>query len=323
MKLSIVTTLYKSAPYIEEFHRRSSEAARQLVGEDYEIIMVNDGSPDDSLNVALTFVEMDPHLKVVNLSRNFGHHKAMITGLQYCAGDLVFLLDGDLEEEPEWLLSFAQQLAVEKCDVVYGVQKKRKGAIFERLSGMMFYKCINILCNIKLPKNITTARLMRRKYVKALLLYREREVVFALLCADTGFKQSGMIVTKHSISPTTYTFLKKLNIVTGAITSFSSLPLRIISWIGAIISAGSLLYAFFIAMRILFWGQALDGWTSIMVSIWILGGLIIFFLGIIGTYLANVFSEAKQRPLTIISDVYDGSELNKQITQNDMRAKAV
>ena len=123
MKLSIVATLYQSAPYIDEFHKRASASAKQLLGDDYEIVLVNDGSPDNSLDLAIRLTERDSHVVVVDLSRNFGHHKAMMTGLAHAKGELVFLIDSDLEEEPEWLLSFASAMLDKRCDVVYGVQE--------------------------------------------------------------------------------------------------------------------------------------------------------------------------------------------------------
>src|SRR5690242_13778535 len=127
MKLSIVATLYKSEQYIDEFCKRASNVAEQLAGTDYEIILVNDGSPDDSLIKAIQLTEQNPHIMVVDLSRNFGHHKAMMTGLAHATGNNIFLIDSDLEEEPEWLISFAKQMHDSQCDVVYGVQKRRKG----------------------------------------------------------------------------------------------------------------------------------------------------------------------------------------------------
>jgi putative glycosyltransferase len=139
MKLSIVATLYQSAPYIPEFLRRAAASASELVGDDYEIVLVNDGSPDDSLAVAVAATAQDPHLRVVDLSRNFGHHKAMMTGLAHARGELVYLLDSDLEEEPEWLARFAARLRELDCDVVYGVQVTRKGEWFERWSGQLYY----------------------------------------------------------------------------------------------------------------------------------------------------------------------------------------
>jgi len=317
MKLSIVTTLYRSAPYIEEFHRRTSEAARQFAGEEYEIVMVNDGSPDESLDKALPLVARDPHLKVVNLSRNFGHHKALMTGLRHAAGDFVFLLDSDLEDEPEWLLPFADRLEAEKCDVVYGVQAKRKGSIFEQVSGALYYKCINILCSMELPRNLVTARLMRRRYVNALLSHHEREIIFGCLCVITGFKQSPHVIVKHSTSPSTYTFMKKLDLIISTVTSFSAYPLKLIFWIGTLIFACSSGYGLYLVYRKFFLAQIMDGWTSIMTSVWILGGLIIAFLGIIGLYLANIFSETKRRPLTIVSEVYDGSDIAAPAAKNE------
>ena len=136
MKLSIVATLYRSAPYISEFHARTSAAARQLVGEDYEIVLVNDGSPDNSLELAARLTDSDTHVVVVDLSRNFGHHRAMMAGLKHAKGARIFLIDSDLEEDPEFLLSFAEQMQERKCDVVYGVQERRKGGclIFARRS---------------------------------------------------------------------------------------------------------------------------------------------------------------------------------------------
>jgi putative glycosyltransferase len=127
MKLSIVATLYQSAPYVVEFVQRAEAAAKALVGDEYESVLVNDGSPDNSLELAVGLCELNSRLIVVDLSRNFGHHKAMMTGLAHAKGKLVFLIDSDLEEEPEWLEAFAKQMKQDRCDVVYGVQKRRKG----------------------------------------------------------------------------------------------------------------------------------------------------------------------------------------------------
>src|SRR2546423_14881661 len=142
MKLSIVTTLYKSAPYIQEFYARVTRAAAALT-QDYELLFVNDGSPDDACEQAIALHRRDVHVRVLDLSRNFGHHKAMMTGLQHARGDLVFLLDVDLEEQPEWVGQFQQVMRETGADVVYGVQARRKGGPIERLSGTIFYKGFN------------------------------------------------------------------------------------------------------------------------------------------------------------------------------------
>ena len=158
MKLSIVATLYQSAPYINEFHERASASAKRMVGDDYEIVLVNDGSPDNSLDLAIRLTEKDSHTVVVDLSRNFGHHKAMMTGLAQAKGELVFLIDSDLEEEPEWLVAFVEKMSKDHSDVVYGVQDKRKGGLFEQITGWVFYRVFRLLTGIAQPDNIVTAR---------------------------------------------------------------------------------------------------------------------------------------------------------------------
>lgn len=308
MKLSIVATLYQSAPYIAEFHQRASAAARKLVGGAYEIVLVNDGSPDNSLDIAVQLTESDSHVVVVDLSRNFGHHKAMMAGLEHSSGEMVFLIDSDLEEEPEWLMIFSDQMAAEKSDVVYGVQQERKGGWFERWSGYLFYTIFNWLSHIEHPRNIVTTRLMTRRYVNALLTHKERELVISCLWVITGFKQCAQSVKKLSASSTTYGFFKKLNHFVNAITSFSEAPLKMIFLSGIFVFSGAILYALILIINRVFLSQPVDGWTSIMVSIWVLGGMVISFIGIIGIYLAKIFTESKQRPYVIVRDVYGKSK---------------
>lgn len=304
MKLSIVATLYQSAPYIAEFHARCGKVARELAGDDYEIVLVNDGSPDDSLDRAVRLTESDPHLVVVDLSRNFGHHKAMMTGLRHARGDRVFLIDSDLEEEPEFLLSFSQQMQAQGCDVVYGVQESRKGGWFERWSGEWFYRVFKWLTGLELPENIVTARLMTRPYVDALLRHEEREVFMAGLWHITGFDQRPQTVRKHSTSETTYTFRRKMSVLVNSVTSFSNAPLVSIFYIGVGISLLAFAYNVYLVINWMFFAKPLSGWTSVMASIWLLGGLIISFIGVVGIYLSKIFSETKQRPYTIVRKVH-------------------
>lgn len=304
MKLSIVATLYQSAAYIAEFHQRASTAAKQLVGEDYEIVLVNDGSPDNCLDLAVQLTKIDSHVVVVDLSRNFGHHKAMMTGLAHAKGERVFLIDSDLEEEPEYIISFSQQMGKETCDVVYGVQEQRKGGWFERWSGQWFYRFFRALTGIALPENIVTARLMSRRYVNALLRHEEREVFMAGLWHITGFAQHQQVVRKHCSSETTYTFRSKMSLLVNSVTSFSNAPLVSIFYIGVSISLIAIFYATYLVFQWLFLAKPLSGWTSVMASIWLLGGMIISFIGIVGIYLSKIFSETKQRPYTIVRQIY-------------------
>ena len=308
MMLSIVATLYQSAPYIAEFYQRASSSARQLAGEDYEIVLVNDGSPDSSLDLAVGLTVTDSHVVVVDLSRNFGHHKAMMAGLEHASGERIFLIDSDLEEEPEWLLEFSTEMLSEDADVVYGRQQERKGNWFEKWSGEAYYSLLNWLCKINHPRNIVTARLMSRRYVDALLQYKEREVVISCLWVNAGFKQCEKVVRKHMSGSTTYSLSKKIGHAVNAITSFSEVPLKLIFKLGFGIFTCAMGYAGLLAFNRLFLSRPVDGWTSVMVSIWVLGGMTISFVGVIGIYLAKVFSETKQRPYTIIRDVYGQSK---------------
>ncbi|RUL73102.1 glycosyltransferase family 2 protein [Dyella choica] len=304
MKLSIVATLYHSAPYLAEFHRRASEQARELVGEEFEIVLVNDGSPDDSLGLAVALTETDDHVVVVDLSRNFGHHKAMMTGLAQSRGERVFLIDVDLEEEPEYLGIFAAQMQNEPCDVVYGVQAQRKGGWVERWTGQWFYVLFRATTGLALPANAVTARLMTRRYVDALLRHEEREIFINGLWYITGFTQIPKPINKHNTSTTTYSLRKKLSLFVDSITSFSNAPLVGIFYTGLFISLSSIIYTIYLIFRWLFFSRPLIGWTSVMSSIWLIGGLIISFIGVVGIYLSKIFSETKRRPYTIVRQIY-------------------
>ena len=303
MRLSIVSTLYMSAPYLEDFHRRISSAAAKLTP-DYQIIFVNDGSPDDSQRVAAALSEQDPRVILIELSRNFGHHKAMMTGLEFSDGDLVLLIDSDLEEEPELLGTFHEILETNQVDVVYGVQRSRKGGWFEKMSGDIFYSFINALSPHHVPHNALTARLMRRPYVDALVAHRDQALFLAGIWASTGFRQMAAPVNKLSHSPTTYNLARKIRNLVDAVTSFSTAPLSLIFYLGCVISITAAGAGVYLVARVLFLGELLAGWASLIVSIWLLGGLTLFSLGVIGIYLSKVFVESKRRPYTIVRQIY-------------------
>ena len=171
--LSIVTSMYQSARFLPDFHSRCTAAARALSGA-YEIILVNDGSPDESLRVALDLHERDPHVRVIDLSRNFGHQKALMTGLAHACGQLIFLIDCDLEEDPEWLSRFHDTMITSGADVVYGVQEARKGGWIERTAVHMLWSAFNRMLTHPIPVNAVTARLMTSRYVTALVSHQER-----------------------------------------------------------------------------------------------------------------------------------------------------
>src|SRR5687767_1324647 len=169
LTLSIVTSMYQSEEFLTEFHARCTAAAERLAASSYEIIFVNDGSPDQSLQKAIGLHTRDHHVRVIDLSRNFGHHKALMTGLAHARGDLVFLIDSDLEEDPAWLSRFDGVMTTSGADVVYGVQDARKGGWVERTAGELFFKVFNRMLTHPIPVNVVTARLMTSRYVKALV----------------------------------------------------------------------------------------------------------------------------------------------------------
>ena len=305
MKLSIVTTLYKSSKYVDEFYERISKEAHKITN-DYEIIFVDDGSPDDSLQKSVALYEKDLKVKVIELSRNFGHHKAIMTGLSHAKGEFVFLIDSDLEEEPELLEHFWKELHKDKnTDVVYGVQESRKGDWFEKLSGVFFWKLINFLSPVKIPINMITARLMTSKYTQSLISYKESEIFIGGIWAHMGYKQKAINVNKGSQSETTYSLKRKLALLVNSITSFSSKPLIYIFYIGIITTFISTVFILKLVVDKLLFGLTFEGWTSLIVSVWFFGGLIILLLGVIGIYLSKIFIEVKQRPYTIVRNFFE------------------
>jgi putative glycosyltransferase len=303
MKLSIVATLYYSAPHLMEFYDRCCRAAEQITP-NYEIILVNDGSPDNSLDVARSLYERDTSVVVVDLARNFGHHKAIMTGLAYATGDLVLLIDCDLEEPPEILLTFYEQFRKSDADVVYGVQAQRKGTPFRRVTGRIYYSLYNTLSEYPVPHDALIARLMTQRYVKRLIEHKEQLFSIDGLMEITGFKQIPVTVEKQYKGSTTYNLGKRIGLAVSGITSLSNKPLIYISYLGLIMTIPSGLLILFLLLQYLLGITDVDGWTSVIVSLWFLGGLIIFLMGIIAVYLSVIFVEIKARPYTVVRDVY-------------------
>jgi putative glycosyltransferase len=311
MKLSIVTTLYNSEATVAEFVRRSSAAASTIT-EDYEIVMVDDGSPDGALAIAITLAETDPHIKIVELSRNFGHHKALMTGLKHASGAYCFLIDSDLEEPPELLAEFWAKLHEQKQDVVYGFQATRSDGRLRALAGTVAYKIFDWLLSVRIPTNHLTVRLMRRSYVDSLLLHGETQLVIGGLWVITGYRQLGVSVAKSRKGTTTYPFLRSWQIFLDSVTNFSAIPLVAIFYLGIMISSASALFAVSLLLRWAFGGVGVAGWVSVMLSVWFLGGLAILFIGVVGLYLSKIFVETKNRPLTIVRAVHQAAAKEKR-----------
>lgn len=303
MKLSIVTTLYRSARDIEAFHRRAMAAAAALADE-VEMVMVDDGSPDDSLALALAIQARDPRVAVVELARNFGHHRAMMTGLAHATGELVFLIDSDLEEAPELLGPFHARLEEGGWDVVFGVQRARRGGLLERLTGDAFFALTDFLSDQPLPRNVVTARLMRRPYVEALVAHQDRSFLIAHLWVLAGFRQVAMEIEKGNGSPTTYTVGRRIRMAVEHLTTTSTRLLYLILYGGMAVSALAVLVMAVYFGRWLASGIGVGGWTSLILSVWFFGGLTTMILGVLGIYIGNILAEVKRRPYAVVRAVH-------------------
>jgi putative glycosyltransferase len=311
VKLSVVTTLYRSAANIEEFCARAMKAA-EVIADEVELILVNDGSPDHSIDLALALHRADRRLVVIDLARNFGHHKAIMTGLAHASGEMVFLIDSDLEEQPEDLALFYRRFAQGDCDVVYGVQVTRRGGLVKRVTGSLFFSLVASLSDQPLPRNLLTCRLMTRDYVRALVRHRDREFVISHLWLESGFRQQAIVVKKLSRRSSNYSLQQRIQMAVKHVTTTSTRLLYLVLYVGLLIFGLSVGVILYYLGRYFTSGIGVDGFTSQIVSIWFLGGLITLILGIFGIYMANIMVETKRRPYTIIRRIHRANATSNQ-----------
>lgn len=245
----------------------------------------------------------------MDLSRNFGHHAAIHAGLKAARGERVFLIDSDLEVRPAVVEFLATKLEETGADVAYGYQEARKGGWFERFSGGLFWRGLNKLSEVRVPENLLTERVMTRRYVDALLSLGDYNLFMGGMMAWTGFLQVGVPVTKtQREGQSTYTLLKRLQLMVNAISSFSSRPLTWLFNIGVTITAFSFAYAAYLVVRKLLFGDALLGFTSMMAMMAMSLGILTTGLGLVGIYLGKVFNQVQNRPTYIIRDIHRGKD---------------
>lgn len=307
MKLSIVTTLYKSKQFLETFIKETLDAINIINIDSFELIFVNDGSPDTSVSYLIEKKKEYPELVIVDLSRNFGHHYAMQAGLTCAKGDLVFLIDNDLEISPYFLVECYQKISKNHdLDVVYGYQQERKGGFVENIGGKFFWFALNKFSDIEVPKNILTERLMTRRYVDNLLELGDANLFMAGMMSWVGFNQVGIpVVKKLRTGKSTYTAHRRMQLVVQAITSFSGKPLQYLFYLGLLITFFSLLSILYISLQKLIFGDAIQlGWTSLVAISFLSLGIISTFLGLIGIYLFKIFRQVQGRPNYIIKEIY-------------------
>jgi putative glycosyltransferase len=308
MKISIVSTLYKSKIFLDRFVSQIIEALRKIECSEFEIIFVNDGSPDDSMAHLIAMKKEIPQIVLIDLSRNFGHHYAIQAGLNYASGDYVFLIDNDLETSPLILVDFYNELKSNlELDVVYGYQAVRKGSFIEKYFGKLFWRSINKLSDTKIPHNILTERLMTKQYVKALLSLGDANLFIGGMMHWVGFNQKGIAVKKAlREGKSTYSLKKRAELMLHAVTSFSGKPLEWLFYVGLTISFFSIAFIFFlVGTKMVYKDSVQLGWTSIIAINILILGIITTFLGIIGLYLFRVFRQVQGRPNSVIKKIYE------------------
>ena len=306
MKLSVVTTLYKSRPFLDVFVREILIAISEIGVTEFELIFVNDGSPDDSVAHLLNLKKELPSIVVVDLSRNFGHHYAIQAGLEVSSGEYVFLIDNDLEVHPNVLVNFYNSIVQKpELDVIYGFQESRKGGMTESISGKIFWKVINYISEVKIPKNILTERLMTREYVHALLSLKDANLFLGGMMHWVGYNQKGIAVQKGlREGQSTYSFRKRIQLMIQAVTSFSGKPLEMLFYFGVLVSSFSVFFLIYLALKkIIYADQVQVGWTSIIAINVMILGIVSTFLGLIGIYIFKIFRQVQGRPNYIIRKI--------------------
>ena len=303
--LSIVTTLYQSESYVDKFLDSALRAGEEFGGE-FEIVLVDDGSPDSSYQIAKARAAIDGRIRAIQLTRNFGHHPAFWCAMELSRGDYCFLIDSDLEVNPEILSKFRSLLQSTKADVVYGVQEQRKGERSARLLGGVFWKLFSKLSDIEVPRDIMTERLMSRRYLDALLSMGDYNLFLGGMFFWPGFYQVPISITKvPRKDASTYNFAKRAKLLAEAVSSFSSMPLKLIFWMGISISILTGFYSVYLLFqKLVFPDTILGGFTFLALMSAMSFGLLSVSIGVTGLYIHKIFRQTQNRPKYIIKEAY-------------------
>ena len=306
--LSIVVPCYNEEACLGALHGRLTGAAREAVGEDYEIVLVNDGSRDRSWAIMRELAASDPRLVAVNLSRNHGHQLALTAGLDLCRGDKILIIDADLQDPPELLPAMLKTMHEEDADVVFGVRKSRAGeTAFKRATAHGFYRLLSRATEVDIPLDAGDFRLMSRRALNALLAMPEQARFIRGMVAWIGFRQVPFAYDRAErlAGETKYPLSKMIRFALDALTGFSSAPLKLASHVGLALSVGSVLLIAYIAYA---WavGRSIQGWTSLMLVVVVIGAVQMFVLALMGEYIGRLYNEAKRRPLYIVQEIAGG-----------------
>jgi glycosyltransferase involved in cell wall biosynthesis len=303
-RVSAVIACYRDAPAIPQMHARLTTTFERL-GVDYEIVFVNDASPDDARDVLAALAENDPHVVVVNHTRNFGSQSAFTSGMQIATGDAVVLLDGDLQDPPELIERFYARWR-EGYDVVYGVRERRVTTVPMQLAYKLFYRVFRSLSYVSMPVDAGDFSLLDRRVVEALNALPESNRFLRGLRAWVGFRQIGVPYVRPArpFGETTNSLRRNVGWARKAIVSFSYAPLNLIAWLALITVGLSIVAAIVqIALRLIDPDLAPRGITTLLLVVLFLGGIQLICLSIVGSYLAHIYDEVKRRPAYIVESV--------------------
>jgi glycosyltransferase involved in cell wall biosynthesis len=304
--LSVVVPVYNEAANVGELLRRITQAVRGLSEPpaNYEVILVDDGSRDATFEKLQAAAHDDPHLRIVSLSRNFGHQIAATAGLDAARGDAVVLMDGDLQDPPELIDAFLAKFR-QGYDVVFATRRRRAGeSRFKLFTAALFYRVIRRLTNVSIPVDTGDFRLMSSRVVVALRNSRERHRFIRGLVSWVGFRQTGIEYDRAErfSGSSKYPVSKMFKFALDGITAFSEIPLRLATWFGFVVSIVGFLVALYEVGLHVFTGYNLPGYTSTIFAILFLGGVQLITIGILGEYVGRIYDEIKGRPLYLIAD---------------------
>lgn len=305
VKLSVVVPLYNEELNIDYLFERLRSVLSHL-NMTYEIVCINDGSRDNTLDCLIEYHHQDPRIKVINLSRNYGKEIALSAGLDYALGEAVVPIDADLQDPPELIEELVAKWR-EGYDVVYATRRTRQGESWlKRFTANAFYRVIDSISRVPIPRDTGDFRLLDRRVVDALKKMPERNRFMKGLFAWVGFKQTSVMFDRPSRhqGETTWNYWRLWNFALDGITSFSFLPLKIWSYIGLLVAIPSFFYASFLVLRTIIFGTQVAGYASIMVAVLFLGGVQLVSLGVIGEYLGRIYDEVKGRPLYLVRETY-------------------
>ncbi|MCB1840106.1 MAG: glycosyltransferase family 2 protein [Rhodospirillales bacterium] len=302
--ISIVIPCYNEQEVIRTCHTKVVEAIENLPY-GFEIIYINDGSRDKTIEILREINAEDKRARILNLSRNFGKEAAMTAGIDACKGEALIILDADLQDPPVLIPELIKIWKEQDVDVVYGQRVEREGETWlKKATASAFYRVINHISAVSIPRNTGDFRLMNRRAIEALKKLREHHRFMKGLFAWIGYKQAALQYNREprAAGTTKWNYWKLSNFAMEGITSFSIVPLRIATLVGFLISLLAFGYGTFILLKTLFFGRDLPGYASLMVMITFLSGIQLLTIGILGEYIGRIFGETKNRPLYFIEE---------------------